>query len=247
MDIHSVFYYGFILLGAVSAALEGYFLGKRKGFSSQESIKYISVALAVGIFSAFLMGRLQTLLISFTELPNYNNRMRIFGGLLFTPLFMYFPVKYTGADFGRVADLLAPGTYLLLGFSKLGCSAFGCCYGIQWEYGIPSRFVPYNVFPVQLLESVLCFVIFAVMIFIAAKGKHRKGTVYPISLILYGVMRFLVEYLREYTPAERTYYMGMNFWQMFSVISVIAGAVWLTYSCLGNSRDSKNAQIRSEE
>lgn len=247
MEIYHIPYYGFIALGAVLSAGVGYYLCRRKGLVKPDSVKYIVLALTVGIFSAFFMGWLQTFLISFTELPNYNNRMRIFGGLLFSPLIMYFPVKYSGGDFDKITDIFAPGTYLLLGCAKLGCASFGCCHGIEWEYGIASRFVPYKVFPVQLLESVMCFILFAVIFITVIKEKHPKGTVYPISLILYGVMRFFVEYLREYTPLERTYFLGINFWQMFCVISVLSGTVWFIHKYLRNNRDLQKQGKQCEE
>lgn len=247
MDIYQIFYYGFIASGALMSAGTGYFLGKRKGFSCVEALKIVCLSLMTGIFAAFLMGKLQTFIISFTQLPNYNNRLRIFGGLLFGPLFVYLPIKYIKWDFDKVADMLAPGTYLLLGLSKLGCAAYGCCYGIEWKYGIASRFTDCKVFPVQILESVLCIILFIVIFAVVIKEKHRKGTVYGLTLILYGVMRFFVEYLREYTPAEKTYFMGMNFWQVFSVISVVTGAVWFIGKYRANNPDSQSMTMQCEE
>ena len=119
---------------------------------------------------------------------------------------------------------------MILGFSKIGCACYGCCYGIECSFGVKSPLVQHTVFPVQLLECILCFILFSVMLYVVIKNKHRKGTAYPIALILYGVVRFFVEYLRYYPEAERTFFFGVNFWQMMSVITVIAGCVWLIRS-----------------
>lgn len=247
MDIYKIFYYGFIGLGAVMSAVEGAYLGKKKGFSRQELMTYIPLAIICGILGAFLMGRLQTFIISFTPLPNYNNRMRIFGGLIFTPVAVYLCARYLRADFDRISDILAPGAYLILGFAKLGCASFGCCHGREWEYGIASRFTDYKVFPVQLLESLLCFIIFAAVFLIVIKEKHRSGTVYGLSLVLYGAVRFFAEYLRDYTPAERTYFFGMNFWQLCCIVSAAAGAIWFIHKYRGRCRAEQNNMRQCEE
>lgn len=226
MDIHLFAYYGFILLGAAAAGAVGYLFARGSGFSKRISLGYILFALLAGILGALIMGKIQTLVISLTPLPNYPNRFRIFGGLLFMPPLLYFPVKYTYGDFRKITDIFTPGMYLLIGFSKLGCAGYGCCYGIEFEHGISSRFVDYKVFPVQLLESAVCFLLFFLLYFLIKKEKCRKGTVYPVSLILYGIFRFFVEFLRDYTPKERTYFLGMNFWQAVCVVTVVYAFVY---------------------
>lgn len=227
MDIKLVVYYLCILIGSVISAAVGYLLGKRQGFSTKTVIIYIMLALIFGFSGAVLMGQLQNFIMSLTGLPYYVSRMRIFGGLLLSPFLLYFPVKYLAGDYSLVTDIFSPGMYLLLGFSKIGCAVYGCCYGIECDFGVTTRFEEHTVFPVQLLESLLCFALFGVMYFIVTKNKHRKGTAYPISLILYGTMRFFVEFLRYYPEEQRTYFFGMNFWQMMSVICTIVGVCWL--------------------
>ncbi len=227
MDIKLLLYYFFILAGAVLSGLSGYFTGRKKGLSEKSLKMFIVFALFFGLAGAFMMGQLQNFIMSLTGLPFYESRMRIFGGLLFTPLFMFFAVKYFAGDFPLVSDIIAPGAYLILGFSKIGCAVYGCCYGIECEWGVTTPFEEHLCFPVQLLESVLCFILYGVMLYLVIKTKHRKGQAYPTALILYGVMRFFVEFLRYYPEAEGTYFFGMSFWQVFSIISVAAGIIWL--------------------
>lgn len=236
MDIKLIIYYLCILFGAAASAVLDYFLGKQKGLTGKTLKIYISLALVFGFFGAVLMGQIQNFIMSLTGLPYFVSRMRIFGGLLFMPVFMYFSVKYLAGDFALVTDVFAPGTYLLLGFSKIGCAVYGCCYGIECSFGVTTRFEEHTVFPVQLLESVLCFLLFGVICFLVTKKKHRKGTAYPLSLILYGVMRFFVEFLRYYPEAEKTFFLGVNFWQAVSIVTVIIGAVWFIHKHRGRNR-----------
>ncbi len=247
MDSKLIIYYLCILTGAVVSALEGYYLGKKQNLSVNTLKIYISLALVIGIFSAFIMGQLQNFIMSLTGLPYYPSRMRIFGGLLFTPLLIYYPVKHLAGDFLQVTEIFTPGTYLLLGFSKIGCAVYGCCYGVKCSFGVPTPFEEHLCFPVQLLESLMCIIIFFVMHIFVTKIKHRKGIACPAGLILYGVVRFFVEFLRYYPEAERTYFLGMSFWQAVSIITVIIGAVWLIYIHYGNSRGLQKRNKPCEE
>lgn len=181
------------------------------------------------------MGQIQNFVMELTDLTYNLSRMRIFGGLLFTPLFLYFPVKYLAGDFRLISDIFAPGTFLILGCSKIGCAVYGCCYGIPFERGVPTPFEEHLCFPVQLLESVLCFALFGVMYFLYTKNHLKKGAAYPTGLIIYGIVRFLVEYLRYYPEAHRTFFFGVNFWQLISAITVIIGIVWLIISKYGKT------------
>lgn len=236
MDIRLVIYYLCILIGAAASAVLGVYIGKWQGFSKRTVGIYVALALVIGIFGAFFMGGLQNFIMSLTGLTYYPSRMRIFGGLLFTPPLIYFPVKYLAGDFDTVTDIFSPGLYLLLGFSKIGCAVYGCCYGIECPFGVSTPFEEHTVFPVQLLESLLCFLVFALMLYIVINKKHRKGTVYPLSMILYGVLRFLVEFLRYYPEPQRTYFFGMSFWQAVSILTVFVGIIWLIHKHHEGSR-----------
>ncbi len=227
MDIKLLIYYLAIALGGVLSAICGYRLGRKRELPPRPLKTFLFLALFFGFCGAFLMGQLQNFVMSLTGLTYNVSRMRIFGGLLFTPLLLYLPVRYLAGDFRLISDIFAPGAFLILGSSKIGCAVYGCCYGIPWEYGVPSPFENHLCFPVQALESVLCFALFFLVYLLYTKNKLRKGTAYPVALILYGTVRFFAEYLRFYPEEQRTYFLGVSFWQLISVITVILGIVWL--------------------
>ncbi len=235
MNIRLLIYYLAIAVGGVLAAICGYHLGRKRELTPKPLKIFLFLALFFGFFGAFLMGQLQNFIMSLTGLAYNVSRMRIFGGLLFTPLLLYIPVRYLAGDFKLITDIFAPGAFLILGCSKIGCAVYGCCYGIPWEYGVPSPFENHLCFPVQALESVLCFALFGIVYLIYTKNRLGKGTAYPVSLILYGVVRFLAEYLRFYPEDHRTYFLGVSFWQLISVITVISGILWLSLVKYGKS------------
>ena len=232
METRLLIYYLSIALGGLLSAICGYHLGTKRGVPRKPLRIFLCLALFFGFSGAFLMGQLQNFVMSLTGLDYEPSRMRIFGGLLFMPLFLYLPARYLAGDFRLLTDIFAPGAFLILGCSKIGCAVYGCCYGIPWEYGVASRFENHLCFPSQLFESVLCFALFALMLVLYTKNRFRKGTAYPVGLILYGVTRFLCEYLRYYPEYLRTYFLGVSFWQIISLISVIAGALWLLFIVL---------------
>ena len=174
------------------------------------------------------MGQLQNFIMILTGLEFYPSRLRIFGALFFLPVFFFLFTRFVGGDFGGVTDVFTTGTFVMLGISKIGCAVYGCCYGIEFSHGVTTPFEAHRVFPVQLLECVMSIIIALIAYCLSVRKKYRKGTVYPISLILYGIMRFFVEYLRYYPEAEKTFFFGMNFWQMISVISIFFGIVLFT-------------------
>ncbi len=227
MEKRLILYYAFILTGAVLSGISGYITGKKKGFPKNPLKSFVIMALVFGVAGAMAMGQLQNFIMSLTGLDFAVSRMRIFGGLLFTPLLIYFPVKYLSGDYPLFADIIAPGAFLILGFSKIGCAVYGCCYGIACVPGVATPFEEHTVFPVQLLESLLCFILYGVLLYLVTKNKHRKGQAYPLALILYGTVRFMVEFLRYYPEAERALFLGMSFWQIVSIASVVLGGVWL--------------------
>lgn len=242
-----VFYYLFILTGAVFAVAIGLYIAKRNGLHKRAALIFVFTGLITGMFGAMLMARIQVLVMALAGITIAPSNLRIFGGLLFTPVFLIFPVKRFAGDYDTVVDGMTPGLFLLLGFAKLGCASNGCCFGIPFSPGVYSAHLDTETFPVQLLEAVLCFILSVAMFFFVINKKHRKGTAYPWALILYGVVRFFAEFLRYCPENERTLFLGVNFWQMFSVISVITGIIWLICKHRGKSRGSKISELPCAE
>ena len=89
-------------------------------------------------------------------------------------------------------------------FGRIGCFMGGCCYGIKY-HGIFAVNFPYNQFvedlgpasrfPVQLLEALLNFILFIILL-IYARKKRKSYNVLGIYLIGYSVIRFSLEFLR---------------------------------------------------
>ena len=94
------------------------------------------------------------------------------------------------------------------GFGRLGCFMAGCCYGCPYD-GLGAVVFPEGsmapagipLFPVQLVEAMLLFVLAGLLLLLAGRFTSAMQ---PVALYFgaYAVIRFALEYFR-YDDAER--------------------------------------------
>ncbi len=127
----------------------------------------------------------------------------------------------------RIADLTSPFIALGLFFGRMGCFLNGCCYGkptsLPWGVTFPQRGTPPHVHPTQLYEAIGALGIFTVLYFIVRPRKRVHGQVFAGLLVGYGVLRFLLEFLRD---DARGGFLGLSTSQWLG-IPLIAGGVIL--------------------
>ncbi len=156
------------------------------------NIKYFPLLLKAGSFreTLMLLGQI------FSGLVFYGG---LFGGLCAGAIY----IKVKKLPFDVYADAIAPLIPLFHGFARIGCFFGGCCYGIESQFGFiinGNDFVPglcgVRRFPVQLLESAVCFIISAILMALYRKRPNRQGRLLPAYLCMYSVARFFIEFLR---------------------------------------------------
>jgi phosphatidylglycerol:prolipoprotein diacylglycerol transferase len=135
-----------------------------------------------------------------------------YGGLIAALITAYIYMKKSGLPVFKTADLFAPGLALGHGIGRLGCFAAGCCWGKPTNLFFGVTFtnpdaqavgVPLGVklHPTQLYESFSEFLICG-LLFMFARRAHRPGQIIGGYLALYGIVRFLVEFLREHDESN---------------------------------------------
>jgi len=121
---------------------------------------------------------------------------------------------------------------------RLGCFAAGCCYGkptqawwgVTFTNPLANQLVgtPLNeaLEPTQLFEAAVEFANFLVLMWML-KRKKFDGQVIGAYLILYGVARYFMEYLRG-DPGRGSVFGGlMTGTQLISIfLVVIGGVIW---------------------
>ncbi len=116
---------------------------------------------------------------------------------------------------------------------RVGCFLNGCCYGKPtqafWGVIFPGHFI--KVHPTQLYSAFLLLIIFLVLYF-REKKKRFSGEMVCLYLIIYGAMRFSIEFLRANPPV-------LGFLTMFQCISIALVLIGLIlYGVLKNNRKS---------
>lgn len=130
-----------------------------------------------------------------------------YGGLIGAILSGYFLMRRFQLPWWKTADACAPGIAIGNFFGRQGCFAAGCCWGkpttLPWgvkftELGHEITGVPLDVrlHPTQLYES---FAMLLVFFFLLWLHKHRRfnGQVILFYALLYSVIRFAIEFLRD--------------------------------------------------
>jgi phosphatidylglycerol---prolipoprotein diacylglyceryl transferase len=144
-----------------------------------------------------------------------------YGGLIFSGIFGTVYAKIRGISIADAADLLAP--FIALGHSigRIGCFLNGCCFGRPTDsvFGVQFPASLVRVYPTQLFSSAGLFCIFLVLFFMQRRRRF-KGQIIALYLVLYGVFRFSIEFLRgDLIPV----FHNLTLTQIISIISILAG------------------------
>jgi len=130
-----------------------------------------------------------------------------YGGLIGAMLTGYFLMRRYNLPWWKTADACAPGIAVGNFFGRLGCFSAGCCWGkpttLPWgvkftELGHEITGVPIDVplHPTQLYESFSMLIVFFFLLWLH-KHKRFNGQVILFYALLYSIIRFLIEFLRD--------------------------------------------------
>ena len=127
----------------------------------------------------------------------------VYGGIIGGIIAGWLYSRITKLNFLKYFDLMIPSVALAQGFGRIGCFLAGCCYGREtdafWGVTFPEgSFAPAGVplIPTQLLSSAGDFLIMAVLL-IYSRHSKKTGNTGALYLLLYGIGRFLIEFLRS--------------------------------------------------
>lgn len=235
----------FLALAFLSAIMLTVKLAARDGLSSERIYD-----LCLWMLLASLVG--SKLLMLFTEPEYRSNPWQLFsldflrsggvfyGGLLGAIVTGYFLMKLFKLPWWKTADACAPGIALGNFFGRQGCFAAGCCWGkptnLPWgvkftEAGNAITGVPTETYlhPTQLYES---FAMLAVFLFLLWLHKRRAftGQVILYYAILYSVIRFAIEFLRDDPRGDilgLTSLTGLSTSQLISVVVGVGALILL--------------------
>ena len=182
-----------------------------------------------------------------------------YGGFLGGLLTGVFLIRRYRLPFWKVTDAFAPGVALGQAVGRQGCFAAGCCWGkptnLPWgvEFGelahrITGVPVGVHLHPTQLYESAACAVIF-LLLFRLHRRKRFDGEVIAAYAVLYGLTRFLIEFVRDDPRGDiagLTSMTGLSTSQLISLLVIVGGLVFLILRRRRANREDADAR-RDEE
>ena len=197
--------YGLMIgIGFVLALLVGEYRAKKMGMKEEA---LIDIAIIAGV-SGFLGAKLLYIIVSFKDFIKDpigvlgSSGFVVYGGLIAGVLCNLIYVKIKKLSFLEYFDLVMPEIALAQGFGRIGCFLAGCCYGKETDSILAitfheSEFAPNNVplIPTEIYSSLLDFVHFGVLLFIAGR-KKKDGQVAACYLLFYSIGRFILEFFR---------------------------------------------------
>ena len=140
-----------------------------------------------------------------------------YGGFLTAVAILWIYAKVKKLSFARILDMYAPAIAIGHAFGRVGCFLQGCCFGKPCSWGVvypwksapAERFPDYlapvksavegipsvPIAPVQLIEAAGNVLLFFLLLKLFRYVK-KTGQIAAAYFAMYGIMRFLLEFLR---------------------------------------------------
>ena len=133
--------------------------------------------------------------------------------------------RFLGAE---LFDLGAPAVALGYAVGRVGCQVsgdgdYGVASDLPWAMAYPKGTVPttLEVHPTPVYETLAMGL--TTLVLWHLRGRHRAGTLFALFLLVYGVERFLVEFIRRNPDVAA----GLTLAQLISLAAIAVGAALL--------------------
>jgi len=217
-------------------------LAKRRGIDPTNIIDLGIVVLISSVAGS-------RLLFVATHLADYSNDplgvfriweggLSFYGGLGAGVFFGIFYIRRKRLPLGETVDIITPQIALGISLARIGCFLNGCCFGKQCSLPWAVHFPPdsqagwtmgqVGIHPTQLYAVGANFALFVFLRHLLRKNLP-SGSVFYAFLILYGIWRFAVDFLRYYEPNMYVTALGgsITWTQLASLAIVVVGIVKL--------------------
>ncbi len=223
----------------------GFFIGInlaiRRAKKEDEDEKKISNLIVLIFFSSIIGSRL--LHVFAEDFDKYlDNPIKVFylweggyaflGGYVLAVLASIWYTRKHGMIFLKIADIMSPSISIGLAFGRMGCFLAGCCYGKECDLPWAVIFPPHTtgragvfLHPTQIYESLSAIIIFVILLIVQNRKKFH-GEVLYVFLIIYSVVRFLIEFVRDDPRGE---IFGLSTSQFTGIPLFLLGVILLGY------------------
>lgn len=134
----------------------------------------------------------------FSKVFGFSSLGGVIGGLIMLYLYSLLVKK----DYKYMLILFLPSIPLMYAIGKIGCFVAGCCYGIPYDgighivyHSSEVALLNTNLFPIQIVETIIFLIIFIYIISRYCKNKFSIKLI-MIEIIVCGIAKFLLDFLR---------------------------------------------------
>ena len=159
------------------------------------------------------------MLLFFLESGSFGG-VSFFGSVFLIAVLMPFVGLLFRLKPGQTLDICGPCVAIMIGCMRFNCFLSGCCGG--WEMCIGTFCFSW---PTQAMDSLGDFTILLWLLHLE-KLRKATGQLYPLFMISYSVMRFLLEFLRD-TSKD---WLLLSHGQWFAIIAIVFGIIWIMIS-----------------
>ncbi len=235
-----IYSYGFMIaVGLLLALFVGQYRFKKHKLDDEIVFDLILICAATG----FLGAKLLYVIVEFKRFMENpmavlgSTGFVVYGGIITGVLAGYIYTRVKKLNFMEVFDCVMPEVALVQAFGRIGCFMAGCCYGRPTDSFLGVVFpedslAPPGVklLPTQLFSSAGDFVIAILLIILAdyvyknvkkqgrKKFGHVHGDIGCAYMVLYGIGRFLIEFLRSDVRGEVGFLSTSQFISIFIVV-----------------------------
>ena len=222
-----------IAIGVLACIAVATYRAKRNGLQ-EEAVLDIAI---YGLLAGFLGAKLLYVIVEFKQFIKDpmsvlgSEGFVVYGGIILGVLAAITYCRIKKISFMEYFDLLMPSVSIAQGFGRIGCFLAGCCYGRETTSALGVVFpegcmAPAGVklLPTQLFSSAGDFLIAGILIWFYKKRKHT-GDGGALYMLLYGIGRFCIEFLRS---DERGGIGSLSTSQFISIIIVIGAGILFT-------------------
>jgi len=160
----------------------------------------------------------------------WNGGLSFHGGIFAAVIACAIYTRAIKLQFWKCADLLIPSVAIGYAFTRIGCFLNGCCYGCPTSLPWGIRFSEHGALtppshPTQIYAALINLLIFFILT--RLEKMHRApGFVFVSYLGLYGIYRFMIEFLRAGFSAQ-LWALGLTQAQGVSLLMIAVCAVVL--------------------
>ncbi|MEZ6066581.1 MAG: prolipoprotein diacylglyceryl transferase [Planctomycetaceae bacterium] len=248
-----IFGYGFFVLVAfLSATALGQWRAKREGLNHEFVFDVTFWTLIFGVLGGRLFHLIQYRAYVYKDVRGVGDflfrsinlssgGLVLIGAMLGAAVGFFILCRLRGMKPLPLLDLLTPSIFLAVGFGRIGCLMYGCCYGdpssLPWAVTFGPESAAYDALvsqgyllkdapacmplhPTQLYSAINAFLL-CLLTYAWYPWRERAGQVFALGLILYPISRFVIEILRADESTQ--FGTGLTISQLLSIGLCIGG------------------------